>query len=207
MMGEFVHQNGPVEATPDGRRVNAGSPRLRVRDSLLFKHILFVMLVIVLTAGTLGHLAYIFGRDMLREEVHERLKLVAMARTNLLETYTSAQLQHAALVANRTRLQQLLEERANGAIQEAPFLSETRQILNDSKQSAPEFRDLWITDLSGATIAATSQRLMADLLPGTAFFLKAANDRISGCCAARTPNTSLTLRRPSGHSPTRPPAC
>jgi two-component system, sensor histidine kinase and response regulator len=87
-----------------------GSPPLT--RSLLLQYTSYVALVIVLAAGALAHLGYQFARGTLHDEIHYRLRLIASERSASLEAYASRQLDRVALVVSRTRLRQLVQQRA-----------------------------------------------------------------------------------------------
>ncbi len=125
------------------------------RQSLLCKQAVFVALLVVFTAGAVGHLAYLLARDMLRDAIDEQLRLVAVERSMALENFASQQFERAALITSSTQLRQLLRARAIGTVDEVLFQDTTRQILRDATLASDAFHKLWITDLSGTVIAAT----------------------------------------------------
>jgi two-component system sensor histidine kinase/response regulator len=124
--------------------------------SLLLKNTLFVAALVVLTAGVLGHLAYVFARDVLHDDIHVRMQIVASDRAALLEGYTRQQLERIALVSSRTRLGDVLRDFESGAVSEAAFLEESQRILQDAKSSSHDFRELMIADPEGVVITSTS---------------------------------------------------
>ena len=65
-------QQIPVTPPDDQRSFTAEPPSFW--RSLLLKNTLFVAIVVVLTAGILGHLAYIFARDILHDNIRVRFR-------------------------------------------------------------------------------------------------------------------------------------
>lgn len=125
------------------------------RRSLLCKQALFAALLVVVTAGAVGHLAYLLARDMLRDGINEQLRLVAAERSLALENYATQQFERAALLTSRTQLRQLLRARELGTVDEVLFLDSTRRILRDAVAGSNAFRRLWIADLSGQVVTST----------------------------------------------------
>jgi two-component system, sensor histidine kinase and response regulator len=99
-----------LAADQSAKTPEVSSPPLT--KSLLLQYTSYVALVIVLAAGALAHLGYQFARGTLHDEIHNRLRLIASERSASLEAYASRQLDRVALVVSRTRLRQLVQQRA-----------------------------------------------------------------------------------------------
>ena len=160
---------GAVEAAT-GQASGASAPRDTSADSnattiapppwsrsLLCKQALFAALLVVVTAGAVGHLAYLLARDMLRDGINEQLRLVAAERSMALENYALQQVERVSMATSRTQLQQLLRSKALGTVDEVLFQDSTRQILRDVISGSNALRKLWITDQAGTVIASTEE--------------------------------------------------
>ncbi len=158
----------PPEDSEDGAAVLAGA-RPPWPRSLLFKHALFVALLVIVTAGAVGSLAYLLARNMLREAVDERIRLVAAERAGALENHCAQQLDRATLITSRTRLRQLLQNRAQGIDDDALFRDAARQILMDALSSSGAFRQFWIADLQGNVLVATEENPPASFAENEVF--------------------------------------
>jgi len=129
--------------------------KLPFRLSIWLKLALFVGVLVILTSGVLIWTAYIFARDMLVDQIHARLTVTASDRQTLLLAYIRQQHERVRLVASRTRLRQLLQERTEDKIADETFRAGSRPILVDAQQSAGDFLVIGITDLAGKVITAT----------------------------------------------------
>jgi len=155
----------PAAEAPAGSRTDGGplpSPPA-VRRSLLWKQALFVAGLVVLCAGVVSAVGYFVARGILRDQIHERLNVVAADRRTRLENYATHQLHQVGLIASRTRLREVLEDYLDGAVGLEVFRDESEQILRDALQSDPEQRAVWIVDLDGRVLTSTDdERLDAD---------------------------------------------
>lgn len=128
---------------------------LAVRSSILLKQTAFTVLVVVLAGGTLILAGHTFVRSMVRDQIDQRLILVASDRQVLTQSYILQQLERVALVASRTRLRQLVREHIVAAIDGEEFRRESRRILVDALKSSSAFLRITIVDLNGTPITAT----------------------------------------------------
>ena len=134
-------------------------PRQRwsLRPSLLLKQTAFVALVTIVTGGTLILASEGFARRMVRDEIDQRLLLAATDRQALLQNYIHQQEELVGLVASRTRLRQLVADRAAGKIAPDEFRQQSAQILADARRSAKDFVSISIADPHGTIITATDE--------------------------------------------------
>jgi len=114
-------------------------------------------MVTIVTGGTLILASERFARRIVRDEIDQRLVLIATDRQALLQAYIHQQQERVALVASRTRLRQLVEERAAGKIPADQFRRQSAQILADAQRSAEGFLSLSIADPRGIIITATEE--------------------------------------------------
>ena len=70
-------------------------------------------------------------------------------------SYVAQQHERVSLVASRTRLRQLLRAHLDGEVEPEPFVSQTRRILLDARQSTRDFLDIRIAGLDGRIVTAT----------------------------------------------------
>jgi two-component system, sensor histidine kinase and response regulator len=147
-------------------------------QSLLTKYTLFVALIVVVTAGLLGHLAYVFARNILHHDIHVRMQIIAADRAALLEGYSRHQLERAALVTSRTTLRSLLKSHLEGTLEEQPFREQARTILTDAQSSSDGFRDLWITNPEGVVITATNDEILGQDFSDDPNFLQARDQPV-----------------------------
>ncbi|MFN4261845.1 MAG: response regulator [Gemmataceae bacterium] len=136
------------------------TPRLPLRRSLLIKYAVFVALLVILTSGILGHLAYVLASNILHDNMHDHLQSLAVERGMMLEAFAAQQRERAALIRGRTRLRELVHNYVNGQIPQTDFRRDARRILTDARQSIPQFHALWITDAKGQVIAATDDQYL-----------------------------------------------
>ena len=133
------------------------------RISIVWKLAIFVGVLVLLVAGALTGAGYFLARAMLREQIEDRLTIIAASRQALLLHCVEQQMERAALVASRTRLRQLLGEHAAGKIAPEEFRAETATILLDAKNSTEGFLGIWIVGLDGKVLTAIDgQRFGSD---------------------------------------------
>lgn len=132
----------------------------RVKTSIRLKLTVLVALVVLVTAGALSLVSYLFARNVLRAQIHDRLSVVANDRQKLLLAYVQQQQERVALVASRTRLRQLVADRTAGRIAEEVFRAEMRRILSDARASGRGLLAIWLTDLTGRTIMAVDEKIV-----------------------------------------------
>ncbi len=128
--------------------------------TLAFKVAVAACAILALTAILLNFAAYSIGRDIIRYEIHERLHAAATDRQQMVLAYTGQQQERVGLVASRTRLRAVLEQYIDGSIDVAALHEETQPNLDDARQSADGFVDVWICDPSGRVITATDDRYL-----------------------------------------------
>src|SRR5207245_5327370 len=137
------------------RSTHQPTTRWTLRSSLLLKQTAFVAMVTIVTGGTLILASERFARRIVRDEIDQRLVLIATDRQALLQAYIHQQQERVALVASRTRLRQLVEERAARKIPADQFRRQSAQILADARRSAMDFLSISIADPQGIIITAT----------------------------------------------------
>ena len=115
----------------------------------------FVTLLLALVTISLTFAGYSFVRDMLRDELREELNLRGAGLREVMLSYVAQQHERVSLVASRTRLRQLLRARLDGEVESELFLSQTRRILLDARQSTRDFLDIRIAGLDGRIVTAT----------------------------------------------------
>ena len=117
--------------------------------SLRGKLTCFVVLPVALATVALTLSGYAYVREMLRDNLRERLHLHGEGLREVVRAYAGQQEERVSLVASRTRLRQLLRQRLDGEIARAPFLEQTRRILLDAQRSTRGFVDVRIADPEG----------------------------------------------------------
>jgi hypothetical protein len=95
--------------------------QLAFRPSIWLKLAMFVGVLVVLMSGVLIWTAYLFTRDMVVDQIHTRLTVVASDRQAMLLAYIHQQHERVRLAASPTRLRRLLEERADDKITDAAY--------------------------------------------------------------------------------------
>ena len=116
---------------------------------------MFVTLLVALVTVSLTLAGYSYVRDMLRDELREELGLRGAGLREVMLSYVSQQHERVSLVASRTRLRQLLSAHLDGEVEPELFVSQTRRILLDARQSTRDFLDIRIAGLDGRIVTAT----------------------------------------------------
>jgi C4-dicarboxylate-specific signal transduction histidine kinase len=131
--------------------------KLALRPSIWLKMATFVGTLVVLTSGVLIWTAYLFARDMLLAQIHERLTVTASDCQAMLLAYIRQQHARVGLVSSQTRLRQLLKDHATGEISGAALHVGVRPVLLDAQRSAGDFLAICLTDLAGKIITASDE--------------------------------------------------
>lgn len=148
--------------------------------SIVWKLTLFVGTLAVLIASALSGAGYFFARAMLREQIEDRLTIVAAGRQALLLNFIEQQKERVALVASRTRLRQLLGDHAAGKIPPDEFRTETAKILLDAQKSTDGFVAIWIAGLDGKVLTATDPARLGEDFAGDPDFKRGSQGRTLG---------------------------
>ena len=150
-----VEGRGSRGPQADGPSPPAAAELEVVRGSILLRQVVLVACLMILTAGAVAWVGYIFARDILSEQIHERLSVVAADRAVRIKSYGEQQRERAALVASRTRLRQLAQQYRHGIVDEEASRAEANRILADVKSSTKHFIDIWLAAPDGNVIATT----------------------------------------------------
>ncbi|MGI8982589.1 MAG: response regulator [Pirellulaceae bacterium] len=121
---------------------------------------LFVAVVLVLTGSSMSWVGYLVARNIVQDQIHDRLKVATADRHQMLLAYVERQQERAALVASRTQLRRLIEQHAGGELDDDKLRTGAEPILGDARKSIPEFEEIWICDQNGKAIAATNPSLI-----------------------------------------------
>src|SRR5712691_8330764 len=145
--------------------------QLAFRPSIWLKLAIFVGVLVMLTSGVLIWTAYLFARDMLVDQIHARLTVTASDRQAMLLAYVRQQEERVRLVVSRTRLRQLLEERADNKITDEALHAGSKRILLDAQKSAGDILVIGITDAEGKVITATEETYLGENFSTDASFV------------------------------------
>ena len=147
-----------------------GATITRARSSMFFRLALFVAALLILTAGLMSWAGYLVARNIIRDQIHERLRVAAADRHQMVLSFVAQQLERAGLVASRTKLRNLIAEFKHGKISEDDMRTGTRSIIEDALKSTDGFRVISIANADGRVLTSTSDdRLGADVSADPAF--------------------------------------
>lgn len=155
-MSDSTATPGPTPA----RLLQNKSRRRAVRWPIHVRLTLFVGFVVVFTAEVLSFAGYWYARKLMLSKIHDELSVVASDRQGRLLDYIRHQQDRLRLISSRTRLRQLLEERAVGQLTEEIFRTESQRILSDVERNVAGYSAVFIADNSGKVIATTDESLL-----------------------------------------------
>ena len=143
----------------------------RIRASIRLKLTAFVTAVVIVTECGLLLVGFPFIRGALEEQVLNGLSAQAANRRRMVREYVGRQQERLAMVSSRTRLLQMLDEHAEGAISREELQAAARRNLLDAAagtrvvltpgEPRGEFLDLLVVDADGRVVAATDDRFLA----------------------------------------------
>ncbi|MDA1015849.1 MAG: cache domain-containing protein, partial [Planctomycetota bacterium] len=128
---------------------------LKARSSVFVKMALFVAALLLLTATLLSWVGYVVAGNIIRDQIHQRLRVAAADRHDMVLSYVAQQHERAGLVASRTKLRTRIAEFLRGEIPEQQMRSETRSILADAIEGTDGFEAIWIVGADGRVLTST----------------------------------------------------
>lgn len=131
-------------------------PQNKSKSSFAKKLALFVAALLFVTALAMTIVGYFVARRIVREQIHQRLRIVEGDRHHMVKNFVLQQLERVSLVASRTRLRQLIQQFQAGDLPQAAMLSGTTRILDDAKSSTRDFLEIWVCDRHGKVITSTT---------------------------------------------------
>ncbi|MFN0020666.1 MAG: response regulator [Pirellulaceae bacterium] len=121
---------------------------------------LFVAVVLIFAGSSMSWVGYLVATNIVQSQIHDRLKVAAADRHQMLLAYVERQQELAALVASRTLLRRLIEQHAAGELNDEKLRVGAEPILKDARTSIRGFEEIWICDQKGKAIAATNPTLL-----------------------------------------------
>ncbi len=135
----------------------SSAKRLPFHRSILAKQTLLVCAAVIFTAITLALASYLFAKNVLSDQIGQRLFVVVKDRQAMVEAYVKQQRERVSLVASRTRLRNLVRQQLDDPGANQNFIAESSQILRDAKGSTQGFDKIWFVDVFGQVITATDE--------------------------------------------------
>ncbi len=138
------------------RTESSSETRSEFPHSILLKLTVFVAVLVVLTACILGGVGYKFTRDVVVDQIRDRLNVVAASRQAAVLNFIQQHRERAQYLASRTRVRGItVSTRPRRA--EANSETELQNWLEELPESLPQYRMIMIADLQGKVLAS-SQR-------------------------------------------------
>ena len=134
---------------------------LPIHRSILGRQAFYISLAVGLTALTLAAFSFFFARQLLKDQIRDRLSVVTKDREAMVSSYVAQQRERVLLVASRTRLRRLTQTYLkSGGNNKEQYQSESSGILEDAKRSTDRFEAIWLTDPTGIVITSTDKSLL-----------------------------------------------
>ena len=130
------------------------------KRSVAAKLALLVAIALSVTAIATSVSSYYVAREIVTDQVDERLKVAAADRHRMIQTFVAQQHERVALVSSRTRLRKLIESWKQDELEQIPMREGTMPILKDAQQSTAGFLSIAITDPAGEVVTATEDVLL-----------------------------------------------
>ncbi|MEX0819223.1 MAG: response regulator [Pirellulaceae bacterium] len=141
--------------TPTATPVRFSSQRPARRRSLAVQLAVFVSLLLIATGATISWVGYRLAERIIRDQIHQRLRVAAADRRAMIESYVAQQYERVSLVASRTQFRNLVDQYQRGAIDIDEMREGTGKILHDALTSTQDFRAIWLVDREGKVLTAT----------------------------------------------------
>lgn len=140
------------------------------RASMFIRLALFVAALVILTAGLMSWAGYVVARNIIRDQIHERLRVAGSDRHAMVMSFVEQQLERVGLVASRTKLRNTVAEFEHGQLPEQAMRAGTRPILEDALRSTNGFRVISIASPEGRVLTSTSDALLDTDVSGNSVF-------------------------------------
>jgi len=114
------------------------------RTSIVLKLATFVGILVSVTAGTLIGVGYFYISEIVRDQVHARLSLVASDRQDMLLNGLRQHEERTVLLASRARIRRLLLEIAEKGSASETVRAEADRSLADARNSIPSTLAAWV---------------------------------------------------------------
>ena len=114
------------------------------RTSIVLKLASFVGILVAVTAGMLIGVGYFYISEIVRDQVHARLSLVASDRQDMLLNGLRQHEERVVLFASRARIRRLLTETAEKGKAGETTRSEAQSSLEDAMKSIPSTLAAWV---------------------------------------------------------------
>jgi signal transduction histidine kinase/DNA-binding response OmpR family regulator/HPt (histidine-containing phosphotransfer) domain-containing protein len=168
---EHDERPGPEAARATSEPERYELPRApRFVDSVHFRLVLFVGLMLVVMSTAIGASAFMIARNMLEQQIDQRLEDLSENRGKQLLTFITEKKEQANMLAARTTLLDLLESRRAGAIGDEAARALVLPTLLDGRDSSTTFLQVALATPEGRILAATDSALVdADVSDDPAF--------------------------------------
>ena len=151
-----------------------------LNESVVAKLSVFVGVLLIVTAGLVSWTGYVVARDIVRDNIHERMVVTAGSRRAMVEAFVAQQHERVALVSSRTKLRSLIEQYQHGEIEAAAMRAGTQPIIQDAQRSTEGFQSILIADINGQVMTATNDVLLERDVSQEAAFRKGLKRRFLG---------------------------
>ncbi len=122
--------------------------------------LLLCPLLLLLTGMAIGGLGLYLAGRIIRGQVHQRLRIVASDRHQMVRDYVDRQHERVALIASRTRFRELWQHHADGQITEEELREGTAPILRDARRSTPELLTISAASSQGRIVVSSDESLL-----------------------------------------------
>ncbi|MEZ6087773.1 MAG: response regulator [Pirellulaceae bacterium] len=120
--------------------------------SLARKVCIFVSVLLIAVTLIMTLVGFLVGREIVRQQVHERLRIIAAARQEFFSSHIDQQLRRMGQYASRNRLRRAVQQYPEDPeVQRATI----ERMLSESKEQFVGIFDAWVTDPKGIVIAST----------------------------------------------------
>ncbi|HEX3869636.1 MAG TPA: PDC sensor domain-containing protein, partial [Pirellulales bacterium] len=115
----------------------------------------FVAVLVVVTAGILGGAGYKFTRDVVIDQIRDRLNVVAASRQAAVLSHVRQQEDRVQYLGTRTRVRYVTSAIASGRSGDRQSRSEMQRWLTELPESMPTYRLILVADTRGNVVASS----------------------------------------------------
>jgi|GEM_PF-496866 len=188
--------NGDTGPETSRRAVRRGAIHPSIFRSLLLKQAVFLSLMFALTAGAVGWAGYVIGRDVVEEEVQNRLTAVASHRQEMLHQLVDQQLSRLAVIDRVRRVSELLQQLQTEQPPADRGKTELSDLLRDAQLENDGFLRILIVDTDGKPVAGTGSVLEDESFASHPDYLRGRIERHLGELRHREGRSEAMLTGP-----------
>ncbi len=153
--------------------------------------------LVLLTAGTMAVVGWLYVTSMVRQAVREQLQRDASRAARMVDGWIAQQEERVTLLAGRTPVRRLLADREVRPTADAELQAAIGELMNEAGNASREFRAVHLADAEGTIVASTEPERIGSSVVGDVVFVEGAHDLFVDAPVQMDGQWSSTLGAPA----------